>query len=179
MHIVPFATVKKQPAHLARRAHKDCGPASRALVLGGAAALICVMLMHLAVNLNLTLYSDDYWYGTFFQNGPAGFWEQTVAHYQNTNGRVLVHILIPLLLLADVKLFAILSPLLTAAIFLLALRTQNFAMGRGALLLGTALSLLTLLGSEIEYLRMSLYWLAAYFNYAFPLLFPLAALWGI
>lgn len=151
----------------------------RVLFWVGVTVLVCAMLLQLAVNLNVTVYSDDYWYGTFFRGGWQGFWEQTVSHYQNTNGRVLVHILIPILLLADTKLFAVISPLLTAGIFLFALRSQNPKLGRGALLLGAGLSLLTVLGSEIQYLRMSLYWLSAFFNYAFPLLFPLAALWGM
>lgn len=140
------------------------------------AVLLLAMLMQLAVNLNLTVYSDDYWYGTFFQDGPIGFLRHTWSHYQNTNGRVYVHILIPILLLADTKLFALLSPVLTALIFLLGLRVQNARMGAGALLLATALALLSLLGSEIQYLRMSLYWLSAFFNYAFPLIFPLLAM---
>ena len=106
-----------------------------------------------------------------------GFLRHTWDHYQNTNGRVYVHLLIPILLLADTKLFALLSPILTALILLLGLRIQNKAMGRGALLLAGGLSLLSLLGSEIQYLRMALYWLSAFFNYAFPLLFPLLVLW--
>lgn len=144
---------------------------------GGLAVLLLAMLLQLAVNVHLTVYSDDYWYGTFFQDGFQGFLRHTWDHYQNTNGRVYVHILIPILLLADTKLFALLSPILTALIFLFGLRVQNRNMGRGALLLAGGLALLSLLGSEIQYLRMALYWLSAFFNYAFPLLFPLLVLW--
>lgn len=152
------------------------GQSGRRLLWCGGAVLLLAMLMQLAVNLNLTVYSDDYWYGTFFQEGLMGFLRRTWAHYQNTNGRVYVHILIPILLLADTKLFALLSPVLTALIFLLSLRVQNRGMSRGALLLASGLALLSLLGSEIQYLRMALYWLSAFFNYAFPLIFPLLVL---
>ena len=148
----------------------------RALLLA-AAALLAVMALHLAVNLNLTVYSDDYWYGTFFRDGLRGFVRNTIEHYRGTNGRVLVHILIPILLLADTKVFALISPPLTAALFAAGLAAQDRRQKAPALLLGPALSLLTVLGSEIQYLRMSLYWLSAYFNYAFPLLFPLLTLW--
>lgn len=151
----------------------------RRWLLAGAAVLLLAMVLELAVNRNLTVYSDDYWYGTFFQNGWQGFWENTKEHYQTTNGRVLIHILIPILLLADTKIYALVSPLLTALILLLGLRVQNRKMGPAALLLAAGLGLLSVLGSEIQYLRMSLYWLSAYFNYVFPLLFPLAVLWGM
>ena len=157
--------------------HKPQNTSGKGLFWGGAAVLLLAMLLQLAVNVHLTVYSDDYWYGTFFQDGFHGFLRHTWDHYQNTNGRVYVHLLIPILLLADTKLFALLSPILTALILLLGLRIQNKAMGRGALLLAGGLSLLSLLGSEIQYLRMALYWLSAFFNYAFPLLFPLLVLW--
>lgn len=151
----------------------------RGLLWLGVGVLLAAMLLQLLVNTRITVYSDDYWYGTFFRNGLWGFVRNTVSHYLHTNGRVYVHILVPLVLLADTKLFALLSPILTALIFLLALRVQNRNLSRGALLLGGGMSLLSLLGSEIQYLRMALYWLSAYFNYAFPLLFPLLALWGM
>ena len=151
----------------------------RILWLAGGIVLLAAMVLHLMVNLKLTLYSDDYWYGTFFQNGLGGFLSNTLEHYRSTNGRVFVHILIPILLLADTKAFALLSPPLTALLFLLGLRTQDRSLSRGTLLLAGGMGLLSVLGSEIQYLRMSLYWLAAYFNYAFPLLFPLAVLWGM
>ena len=139
--------------------------------------LLAVMALHFAVNTRLTVYSDDYWYGTFFRNGLRGFARNTINHYKETNGRVLVHILIPILLLADTKIFAAISPILTALLFAVGLRAQDRRLTPPKLLTGTALAVLTVLGSEIQYLRMSLYWLSAYFNYAFPLLFPLLTLW--
>lgn len=145
----------------------------------GCGVLLLAMALHLLVNIQITVYSDDYWYGTFFQDGLAGFLRNTVSHYLTNNGRVYVHILIPILLLFDTKLFALLSPVLTALIFLLALRVQDKSVRGGTLLLGAGMGLLSLLGSEIQYLRMALYWLSAYFNYAFPLLFPLLVLWGM
>ena len=142
-----------------------------------AALLLLVLALHFAVNRNLTVYSDDYWYGTFFRGGLRGFVRNTVDHYKTTNGRVLVHILIPIVLLFDTKLFAVIAPPLTAALFAAGLAAQDRRLRRAPLLLGTAMAVLTVLGSEIQYLRMSLYWLSAFFNYAFPLLFPLLTLW--
>lgn len=158
---------------------KERNDYEKRLWLLGAMVLAAAMLLHFAVNRLLTVYSDDYWYGTFFQNGLRGFLRHTAEHYRNTNGRVLIHILIPILLLADTKAFAALSPVLTALLFVLGLRVQNRRLKGGGLLLAGGLGVLSVLGSEIQYLRMSLYWLSAYFNYAFPLIFPLAVLWGM
>lgn len=149
----------------------------RRALLAAAALLLFVLALHLAVNVNLTVYSDDYWYGTFCRGGLRAFVRNTVDHYRGTNGRVLVHILIPLVLLFDTKLFAVLAPPLTAALLAAGLAAQDRRLKGPALAAGAALALLTVLGSEIQYLRMSLYWLSAYFNYAFPLLFPLLTLW--
>ena len=151
----------------------------RALLIAGGAVLLAAMLMHLAVGLNLTLYAGDYQYATFFREGLRGFARNTLEHYRSTNGRWFVHILIPIVLLFDTKLFAVLAPLLTAGIFLLGLDVQDRHLQRGAVLLAGGVGLLALLGSDVFYLRMSLYWLAAYFNYAFPLIFPLGVLWGM
>lgn len=139
----------------------------------GLAVLVAAMLLQFAVNCNITVYSGDYKYATFFRNGLSGFVRNTIDHYKSTNGRWFVHILIPIVLLADTKLFAFLSPLFTAGIFLLGLRMLNRDMRKAPWLLAAGLGLLSLLGSEVQYLRMSLYWIAAYFNYAFPLIFPL------
>lgn len=151
----------------------------RALLIAGAAALAAAMLLHLAVGLNLTLYAGDLQYATFFRDGLLGFARNTLAHYRGTNGRWFVHILIPIVLLFDTKLFAVLAPPLTAGIFMLGLKGADPSMKKGPWLLAAGLGLLTLLGSDILYLRMSLYWLAAYFNYAFPLIFPLGVVWGM
>lgn len=146
----------------------------RMFLIAGVALLALALLLNLLINLNLTLYSDDYQYGTFFRDGVRGFIRNTIDHYQETNGRWFVHILIPIFLLADVHAFALVSPLLTAGIFLLGASVQNRHLSPGAWLSAAGLGMLILLGSDIFYLRMSLYWLAAYFNYAFPLIFPLA-----
>lgn len=148
------------------------------LLAAGGAVLGLAVVLQFMVNTQLTLYSDDYWYGTFFQEGLWGFLRHTAQHYLSTNGRVFVHILIPILLLAGTALFAVISPVCTALLFLLGLRVQDREMHKGTLLLAAGMGMLSLLGSEIQYLRMALYWLSAYFNYAFPLLFPLAVLWG-
>lgn len=147
--------------------------------IAGAVVLLAAVAMQLAVGLKLTLYAGDLQYGTFFRDGLMGFARNTVDHYLHTNGRWFVHILIPIVLLFDTKLFAVIAPLLTAAIFLVGLSVQDRHIPRWSLVLAGGMGMLALLGSDIFYLRMSLYWLAAYFNYIFPQLFPLGVMWGM
>ena len=46
----------------------------------------------LLLTAQITVYCDDYWYGIFFREGWDKFWELTVWHYQNFNGRAFVHL---------------------------------------------------------------------------------------
>lgn len=148
----------------------------RARLVAALAALFAVAILHLLINLQLTVYSDDYWYGTFLNDGLVGFLKKTYRHYMEQNGRLIIHVFIPFVLLFDTKLFAVLSPILTSAIFLVGLRVLDERTSVAGLIFGAAMCLLNVLGSEIQYLRMSLYWLSAYFNYAAPLLPALGAL---
>ncbi len=145
-------------------------------LLAALAALLAVGLAHLLINLQLTVYSDDYWYGTYLKDGLYQFARKTYHHYLEQNGRVLIHILIPFILLFDTKLFAVLSPIITATIFAVGLRVSDSRLAPSGVIFGAAMGLLTVLGSEIQYLRMSLYWLSAFFNYAAPLLPALGVL---
>ena len=145
-------------------------------IFAAIAALLAVLCAHLLINLQLTVYSDDYWYGTYLKDGLYEFARKTYHHYLEQNGRVLIHILIPFILLFDTKLFAVLSPLITAAIFAVGLYVSDRELTLTGIIFGGAMGLLTVLGSEIQYLRMSLYWLSAFFNYAAPLLPTLGVL---
>ncbi|MBQ5749243.1 MAG: hypothetical protein IIV87_03715, partial [Oscillospiraceae bacterium] len=62
----------------------------------------------------ITVYSDDYWYGTFFDGGLGGFIRNMIEHYRTTNGRLYVHLIVPFVLLFDTKLFIVISPVLLA-----------------------------------------------------------------
>lgn len=77
------------------------------------------------LNSKITVYSDDYWYGTFFQNGFSGFLREMYQHYMQTNGRLYVHAIIPVVLLFDTKLFIFLSPVLLAALYAMGAKALN------------------------------------------------------
>ena len=75
-----------------KRAHGE-----RVLVLMNA-----VLLSLLAYFAWATVYSsDDYWYSTFWDQGLAHYLELMDYHYQNVNGRMLVHVLAQLVLYFD------------------------------------------------------------------------------
>lgn len=136
----------------------------------------------LLLTAQITVYCDDYWYGTFFREGWGKFWELTVWHYQNFNGRAFVHLMAELALLFDTKLFVVLNPLMLSLVFLLGQRLQT---GKTPdrnppwpiLLLSSGLGILAVLALPLEYLSTSLLWISAAFNYLFPLCFLFVTFW--
>lgn len=138
------------------------------LRLSGALLLLAMALLAL-LNSKITLYSDDYWYGTFFDGGLRGFAEQMALHYRETNGRFYVHLIIPFVLLFDTKLFLFISPVLLALLYYAGARMLDCTCSRSTLLTASALGILCTLACDVQYLRMTVLWISAYFNYVFPL----------
>ncbi len=134
-----------------------------ALLLLGAMALLAIL------NSKITLYSDDYWYGTFFDEGISAFWQKMAQHYRETNGRFYVHLIVPAVLLFDTKLFLFLSPALLALLYYFGAKMLDAECSAGQLLVSAALGMLCTLACDVRYLRMTVLWISAYFNYVFPL----------
>ena len=139
------------------------------VLLAGAIAAMMLLLSQ------ITLYSDDYYYSTFFYDGIAGFWAKTVDHYRTFNGRALVHFLAQVFLIFKTKLYAVVFPFVMAAAFYFARRVQcpdgaKFSPAAVALALGIFLAL------PVEYLNQSLCWISGSFNYCFPALLVFAYL---
>lgn len=142
----------------------------------GLAVCLAAMAMLFVLNCQITVYSDDYWYGTFYDGGLLGFLREMASHYFHTNGRLYVHLIIPTVLLFDTKLFAVLSPLLLALLYALGAKFLDRKLALPGLLLAAGLGVLTTMALDVAYLRMTLLWIAAYFNYIFPVLVTMAAL---
>lgn len=53
--------------------------------------VICILLL-ISVTSITTLYSDDFFYFSFTQNGLEHFIKSNINHYLNVNGRVIVHL---------------------------------------------------------------------------------------
>ena len=68
-----------------------------------AAVIFSLSLVLLVMLLSrITLYSDDFYFGTFFDYGLPYFFENTADHYLTANGRMLVHFLLELTLIGDI-----------------------------------------------------------------------------
>ncbi len=117
----------------------------------------------------ITLYSDDYYYSTFFYGGLGDFWERTVDHYLTFNGRAFIHFVAQVFLVFRTHLYAVVFPFLMALAFALAHRVQC-PDGAKFSPAATAVSLGILLALPVVYLNQTLCWIAGSFNYCFPAL---------
>lgn len=135
----------------------------------GAALLLLAMALLALLNSRITLYSDDYWYGTFFDGGLRAFCENMARHYRETNGRFYVHVIIPFVLLFDTKLFLVISPILLALLYYFGAKLLDLSRSPSQLLIAAALGVFVTLSCDVQYLRMTVLWISAYFNYVFPL----------
>ena len=138
------------------------------IILSGLILLLS-MLMLAFLNTKITVYSDDYWYGTFYNNGFYGFLKNMYSHYMDTNGRLYIHLIVPTVLLFGTKLFAVLSPVLLAVLYWYGAKTLNEKLTLPEIMLSAAFGILCTLSCDVMYLRMTLLWISAYFNYVFPL----------
>jgi len=141
----------------------------------GAGLLAAAMALLMLLNSKITVYSDDYWYGTFYDNGFRGFLKNMAEHYLHTNGRFYVHLIVPTVLLFDTKLFLFLSPVLLALLYWLGAKMTNDRLPPEGTLFAAALGVLATMACDVQYLRMTLLWISAYFNYVFPVLMTAAA----
>ena len=141
--------------------------------------LAVAFLALLLLTAKITIYCDDYFYGLFFRNGWSGFWDMTVWHYLNFNGRAFVHFMAEVALIFDTKLFILLNPLMLAVAFLLGSRLQSGKTPWRFLLSLSAVGMTVVMALPIQFLNTSLLWISASFNYLFPIFFLMLALWRL
>lgn len=143
-----------------------------ALAVFAAASAAAVLLAS-----RITLYCDDYFYGVFFREGWDRFWELTKWHYLHFNGRAFVHFVAELALQFDTALYILLFPAMLACVFLLGGRLQSGGISWNLLLMTGGVGVMASLALPPVYLRSSLLWISAAFNYLFPLCVLLPTLW--
>lgn len=143
----------------------------------GLAVLIAVCLFAAALFSQITVYCDDYLYGTFFKHGSSGFWELTRWHFENYNGRIFVHFMAQLTLLADRYLYMLLAPAMLAVVFGLGQAMQRKGAGGGLTLAASGAAVAGVMALPVNFLSSSILWISAGFNYLFPLAVILPALW--
>ena len=127
----------------------------------------------LALHQLVFLYGDDYFYGTFAQNGAAVFFDMHAEHYMTVNGRSVVHILASLLLIFDVYLWRLINPfiILLTLCFLSGVihsRRPQITQRKGfAPVLAMSMGLFLLI--DIYVARAGIYWLDGSMNYLYPI----------
>lgn len=150
----------------------------------GTAAIwgIAVMTAALAflVMRSVRLYGDDYFYGTFMQNGWSGFWEANCDHYLHSNGRVMVHALDAVFLSLPPIVWQILNSIMLGSIVFLGMRiifpTKNQG-GFFAGFCGSAILCAMILYMDVRLSNQSVYWQTGSWNYVFPFVLLLLTWW--
>lgn len=131
------------------------------------------LCLQACVVFSLPLFGDDYYYATFTDSAER-FLSENIKHYQEVNGRALVH-LFDELLLSDrtLTLFGIVDLLaIGAAVFFAAAIaakcwSRGFFSRRFSVALPTACLMFTIL--DIPMLRGTAYWATGAANYLFPM----------
>lgn len=121
----------------------------------------------LAFLMLITVYSsDDYWYSTFMDDGFAAYFDKMAYHYNEFNGRMLVHFVAQLILHCGNWLFALLGTALCLAVpcaasYSAGLEKRSWV--SAALLFGVGV-----LAMSHTMLTRSLLWISAFCNYVLP-----------
>lgn len=139
--------------------------------LTAAALTVCSALLFLLFFLQI--YScDDHLYMCFLDRGPEEFLEQMQWHYNEWNGRLLVHGVASVALHFGHISVALIGLASLWGCFLLGLRLTG---AKGLPLTGLVLCLAGILLLPLAVLQEGVMWISAFYNYVFPFLL-LAAL---
>lgn len=128
---------------------------------------------------NVALYSDDYYYASFFYNGFDYFLSENKVHYLKTNGRAFVHFLDELLLAnGTIWMWKVFSVLCLCGIVWLAALIASSAHKNGIKTNEFRVSLIVISACvsaiPIGAANQTLYWATGFMNYVFPLFLTLA-----
>lgn len=138
-----------------------------------ALAVIPVFYLHLTA----LRAADDFYYSTFWMNGPAEFWQLTMRHYERFNGRALVHAVAQTVLAFPPVVFALTNTVLLMGIGFLGGRLQGVPEKSRAILWAIFFFLLQLLLLPTSVITQGLLWASASYNYMLPVFLTLLALW--
>lgn len=131
--------------------------------------LLCsgVMTLLLAYFAWTTVYSsDDYWYSTFWDQGLKRYLELMDYHYQQFNGRMLVHALAHIVLHFDRWAFVVMCSVLCSAVCFAMVRGTG--MEKERYLCAVCLFLTGLLCMPLQIFNQGFMWISASCNYFFP-----------
>lgn len=132
--------------------------------------IVCSALIF-SVNMMLYRYSDDVYYHSFLKHGISHFILKNVEHYQNTNGRLFVHLLAEILLCFGNGLFAVINTGMVLGFAVAACKCFEFSLRasrKESCLAIAAMILFLILCLPTEITRESLYWITGSMNYMLP-----------
>jgi len=121
--------------------------------------------------------ADDFYYATFWRNGPAEFWRLVVEHYNTFNGRAFVHLVAQTVLAFPPIVFAVVNTLLLCGSGMLSARLGNEPYKGRALPRTVFFFLAQLLLLPTRVLTEGLLWASASYNYMLPVFLIVLALW--
>lgn len=127
-----------------------------------------IFISFLLINLNVVYLGDDYYYLTFRNLDFSEYFSKLIGHYQNDNGRFIVHLLATFFLKLPLPFWAILNSIFLTGICyfgakVITTEKKNFS----PLLCSILFFFLSAL--DISITRQSVYWLTGSFNYVYPL----------
>ena len=137
-----------------------------------ALALIPIFYLHFTA----LRAADDFYYATFWMNGPAEFWRLTLHHYKAFNGRALVHFVAQTVLAFPPIVFAALNTLLLFGIGYFGGLIQGTEKHTRAILWAILLFLIQILVLPKGIITEGLLWVSASYNYMFPVFLTVLAL---
>lgn len=137
-----------------------------------ALALIPIFYLHFTA----LRAADDFYYSTFWMNGPAEFWRRTLHHYQAFNGRALVHFVAQTVLAFPPIIFALLNTALLFGVSYLGGLIQGTERKTRAILWAILLFLIQILVLPKDIITEGLLWVSASYNYMLPVFLTVLAL---
>lgn len=135
-------------------------------------AVIPVFYLHLTA----LRAADDFYYSTFWMNGPAEFWRLTVHHYNAYNGRALVHFVAQTVLSLPPIVFAVVNTLLLCGTGALCAKLCKHERGDRSTLFTALFFLAQILLLSTPIITEGLLWPSASYNYMLPIFLIVLAL---
>ncbi len=145
------------------------------IAIFGATLLFLSAIIFFRLFFSMDLYSDDYYYGTFFKDGLSSFFIQMKIHFQQNNGRTLVHTLACVILACGNMFSAFFMTIFLFLIPVVYCKTTGKRLVKT--LFVTAFFGFFLMTVSPLILKESLFWTAGYFNYVFPFLCLILAMY--
>lgn len=127
-----------------------------------------IFISFLFIHLNVVYFGDDYYYLTFRNLNVADYFSKLFDHYQNDNGRFLVHMLATFFLKLPLPFWGIVNSIFLTGICYFASKIASHSQKEISPLL-CVIIFFFLAFLNISITRQSVYWLTGSFNYVYPL----------